>query len=507
MESNDFEESMVRGEKLVEQGNFLEAKVIFEDLLKKDDWPTEELRGKAFLLLGRVAMYQGNFDRALMHFGTARRKHPTPSWVLIESLRCEGVVMSEKGNFERAMELYETALSHARTINHQKAIASCLNNVALIHTFRGEFDKALDLFDEGLAIAVEAEDKEESSKFLNNMAEIFSRRGQYDLAYEHYNRSLALDRKRGDNQGAAICLNNIAEIYKARGDYQKSILYLQDAYNIFMESGYKRGLGVILSNLGELHWLEGDLRKAIEVLNQGINICREVGIEDEMYYRMLLLLTGVQTDRGNLETAESLLDQCRTLNERLQSDLLAAEIFYVQGYLESPRKGKGNLSNAKKAYSKALELAGKEKLNLAEIWMNASLGMADVNLGQYENTLDDEYLLEAEKRLLTVFNRAKNEEQIPILCQVIQLQGLLSIAHMSHDDALELFAEAKRTAERKGLTFLAEQAQKQYNKAVELKSRSQKLLSKDADAVKDVMDYVKERVREVQRMLQTYGGG
>ncbi|MFX0112963.1 MAG: tetratricopeptide repeat protein, partial [Candidatus Hodarchaeota archaeon] len=483
MTTEDFEKIIKEAEKDIKQGNYREAQALLEKIFRENSLANKNLRAKAFLLLGTTVFRQGDYQAALMHLKTAQRLKTTPSWVLVESIRMEGTIQLEKGKYDDALERYNTALDISKQLGNKKTIAACLNNIAIIHMYRGEFEPALEIFDEGLAIAVEAEDKEESGKILNNMAEIFTQRGQYDLAYEHYRRSLALDQERGDKAGMAIVLGNISEIYKARGDYKKSLEFLQEAYNLSQEIGFKRNVGGVLSNLGELHWLEKDLRKAAEVLEQGINVCKEIGTEDEVYWRMLILLAGVQTDRGLFEEAEQLLQKCEILNERMQSNSLAAALYCAQGYLESPETGKGNLGNAKLAYKRALELAEHEKLRLAEIWINASLGLAHTLLGEYATSLDEEFLLKAEKRLGLIFNRAKQESQVPILCKVMELQGLLALAQMEHEEALAKFDETRKLAKSRGLTYLADKATEQYEKVVQMRAESQKMLAKDTDTV------------------------
>ncbi|MFQ5978345.1 MAG: tetratricopeptide repeat protein [Candidatus Heimdallarchaeota archaeon] len=502
----DYAQVIAKAQKNVDQGNYHEAQTYLEDALAQEDWPNNELRANAFLLLGTAAFRRGALESALLHLKTAQRIAPTPSWILLEGIRVEGIILSEKGNFEDALERFNLSLEYSRKLNKKKSTAACLNNIAVIYMHRGEFETALEIFDEGLTISVEAEDKEESSKILNNMAEIFAKKGQYDLAYEHYRRSLVLDKERGDKAGQAIVLGNISEIYKARGDYSRCLEYLQQAYDLARQTDHKKSLVSIHSNLGELHWLEGDLRKATEVLEQGINICNEIGLEYAEYWRMLLLLAGVQTDRSNFEKAQALLETCETLNERIQSDTLAAEIYYGQGYLEAPATGKGNLGNAKVAYNKALELAESEKYELADIWINASLGLAYTLLGEYMGTLDDQFLSECEQRLATIFERANKEAQVPILTKVLELQGLLALAQMKHDEALVKFDEARRLAKSRGLTYLEEKASEQHAKTVQIRDKFRKS-QKESDSVEDVIQYVKDRVREVQRMVQTYGGG
>ncbi len=506
MESEEFAKIVEQGELLIAKGEYLEARDLLEGFINDNEVLDDEILAKVFLLLGKSTVFRGEFEISLLHLKTAQRKAKKPSRTFVEAMRVEGIVYLERGNFETALDLFSTSLDLARKIGFKKAICAGLNNIAIVHTYRGELETATEIYDEALSAAVEFEDKEESAKILNNMAEIFAKRGRYDLAYENYRRSLLLCKELGDKHLQATLLNNISEIFKARGDFEKSIEFLQQSYDLYKEIGLKRGIGVVQSNLGELYWLDGDLRKATETINQAIEIHQEIGIEDEVYWHSLLLLTGVFTDRGYYQQAEELLSKAESLNNRIQSDLFAAEIFYVRGYLESPGKGKGNLGNAKSAYMKALAITENEKLGLLKIWINASLGLAEVNIGEYMASLEEKNLQEAEERLDLIHTMAQDESQIPILCQVLQLQGLLAIARLKHDEALEKFEEARKIAEQRGLTFLAIKSRENYDRAVNLRMKSKKMLEKESE-VDEVFQYVKERVREVQRMIQTFGGG
>jgi hypothetical protein len=122
------------------------------------------------------------------------------------------------------------------------------------------------------------------------------------------------------------------------------------------------------------------------------------------------------------------------------------------------------------------------------------------------SSLDDQFLSECEQRLATIFERANKEAQVPILTKVLELQGLLALAQMKHDEALVKFDEARRLAKSRGLTYLEEKASEQYTKTVQIRDKFRKS-QKESDSVEDVIQYVKDRVREVQRMVQTYGGG
>ena len=77
-----------------------------------------------------------------------------------------------------------------------------------------------------------------------------------------------------------------------------------------------------------------------------------------------------------------------------------------------------------------------------QIWLKASLGLAEVSIGEGMATLDESKLLEAEERLTAILEQLKVSDQIPILCQVLQLQGLLAIAKNDLSTALDFFKQA-----------------------------------------------------------------
>ncbi len=494
-------ELIKKAQYLVEHGQLSEGQELLEGALGRGSLQTDDLKGKSFLILGKIALLQGNFEIALMHLKTAQRKAPERSWIMLEAQRLEGNVHLERGQLDIGLTCYQTALTLAKELGITKSIVACLNNIALTHVDRGEYDQSLELFENGLKISQETNDKEEIAKIYNNQGLVFYKRGQYDLALDNYNQSAKLGKDRDDKLGEAISKRNMADIYLAKGDLFKALECLREAQQRFEDTGFKLGVCYVLRSLSEIYWSHGELNKAIETLTEAITLCRNIGIISDIYPTLLLLLSEVHTDAGGHDEAEDLLSMCIAVNENLGSEALSGEIAYTRGYLEAPGKGRGNLGDAKQAYLKAISIS--EKLRLIQIWLKASLGLTEVSIGESMATLDESKLVEAEEQLTAIFEQLKVSEQIPLLCQVLQLQGLLAIAKNDLSTALDYFKSAWTTAETHGLPYIADKAKENYERASQLITKGKELLTtKKSSSVQEVLEYCRNQVSEIQRMIR-----
>eukprot|EP01012_Entosiphon_sulcatum_P025010 TRINITY_DN3027_c0_g1_i21.p2 TRINITY_DN3027_c0_g1~~TRINITY_DN3027_c0_g1_i21.p2 ORF type:complete len:111 (-),score=12.23 TRINITY_DN3027_c0_g1_i21:22-354(-) len=62
--------------------------------------------------------------------------------------------------------------------------AQTLNNLANVHNARGQYDKAVELYEQSLATKNELGDEHGAANTLGNLAGVYQSRGQYDKAVE-----------------------------------------------------------------------------------------------------------------------------------------------------------------------------------------------------------------------------------------------------------------------------------------------------------------------------------
>jgi tetratricopeptide (TPR) repeat protein len=150
--------------------------------------------------------------------------------------------------FERALAIREQALGPTHP-----AVATSLNNLALLYDAQGRYGDAEPLYRRALAIVEQGVGltHPDVAASLNNLAELYRAQGRYGDAEPLYRRALALyEQLLGpDHPDVAVSLNNLAEVWHTQGRYAAA------------EPLYQRALAICEQVLGQDHSYVDVIRK------------------------------------------------------------------------------------------------------------------------------------------------------------------------------------------------------------------------------------------------------
>jgi len=207
-----------------------------------------------------------------------------------------GILENNKGNFDKAIELYLRALKIEQKIGHKKGMAGSMSNLALTFQTRGDIQKALEYNSKSLNIREEIGDKEGVALSLNNLGLIYDSQGEYEKALEYFNKSIKICEQTGDKKGVAYGLTNIGYSYENQDQYVKGLEFLMKGLKILEEIGDKYGLAYALSNIGFFYSVNGDpsitsskkasleagILRSLEFFKKGLKIRDEIGDKNGM---------------------------------------------------------------------------------------------------------------------------------------------------------------------------------------------------------------------------------
>ena len=149
-----------------------------------------------------------------------------------------GGAYAGKYNYKQALELYEKALTQAKSDPAGQARSLFNLGDALRHC--GRPFQALDYYQQFLAIAREIGDRLGEANSLGNLGLAYDSLGQYQQAIEYHQQQLAIAREIGDRRGEAISLFNLGNAlarvdlkWEARSAYEA-------AKDLFVEMGLKK---------------------------------------------------------------------------------------------------------------------------------------------------------------------------------------------------------------------------------------------------------------------------
>ncbi|MEM2972396.1 MAG: tetratricopeptide repeat protein, partial [Candidatus Bathyarchaeia archaeon] len=116
-------------------------------------------------------------------------------------------------------------------LGDKSGIAKTLHQIAMIEQDRGNLDKAMELYQKSLKIKEELGDKSGISATLHQLAMIEQDRGNLDKAMELYQKSLKIKEELGDKSGIALTMGALGTLLEQKGQTEEAFKhYLKAAY-------------------------------------------------------------------------------------------------------------------------------------------------------------------------------------------------------------------------------------------------------------------------------------
>ncbi len=329
---------------LLEQGQYLQAKLLFERALAIDEkayGPDHVTAAQDLNNLAGVLFAIGEYTRAKTLYEHAltiyKAQNGSMHTTVAHCLNNLAPVFQALGEYSRAESCLERALAiHANTYgSDHPEVAQMLHNLASLYKDMGQYYQAEDLYKRSLTIKKQTYGTQhpEVAATLNNLAGVYFAQQDYTRAQALYKRALEIDLNTyGDGHPrTAIRLNNLAKVYYAKGDYTQAQTLLEDAYFIAVEINRPEIVWSVQFNLACLSKKKQNVYAAIFFGKQAVNTIQSLRAgmataEESLQFSFLhnklhvyRFLSDLLVDLGRLPEAQQVLDM---LKEREYFDFL-----------------------------------------------------------------------------------------------------------------------------------------------------------------------------------------
>jgi predicted ATPase len=163
-----------------------------------------------------------------------------------------GVLLDERSQQDRAVELFNEALSLYRELGDSKRIAGTLNSLGVAVSALGDFVRGRTYMEESLAIKERLGDSEGVATTLGNLAVLAMEQGELDSSEELFARSIELSQKIDDRWGVVIGKSNLAVVTLEQGDAGRARELLAEALPGFQELGDLDGVAECLETFAAI---------------------------------------------------------------------------------------------------------------------------------------------------------------------------------------------------------------------------------------------------------------
>jgi len=221
--------------------------------------------------------------------------------IMANSLKNQGVIYQQLGDFQTAYQLYIRALKLAEKYNFLEIQQKIYNNIGVVFSRFKEFQlaqyyyfKSLDIntdnetyratlnnlgnvvenYDSALYYfkqAIQSETKVNVCA-LANIASIYLNKEQYDSAYHYFRLSMAEFNKSNNLNCYQQALSAFAEYFVATNQFDSAKYYLELSNTIAVEHNFMHTQTTNLKLLSQIEKSQGHIKKSLEYLEQYIHL-------------------------------------------------------------------------------------------------------------------------------------------------------------------------------------------------------------------------------------------
>lgn len=261
-----------------------------------------------------------------------------------EMVNREGLGHRYLGDYQKAIDCFEEALSSCRERNYLEGEADALSNLGMMYYLVGQYKKAITYALDSLNVHNHLNWPFDKAKVLNNLG-MAQASQSISLAWStnkrpDFNESLAsfeqsLDILRGANNltamGMTLC--TLGGFQMIAQQYKTGIVHLNEALDLASQNNDTFIQAVALGNLGTASLIQEKPDQAIPYLQKAVDLVQQTN--DQQGTAMIFGILGIAAfSAGDLETAEKSLrtsiKNWNTLRKRLREDSNKISFFETQ---------------------------------------------------------------------------------------------------------------------------------------------------------------------------------
>jgi two-component system, sensor histidine kinase PdtaS len=343
---------------------------------------------------------------------------PKTELLRAKSLRYIGIVHSNQGNYEEALDKYFEAkkvlddvrslyVAAERNIIDLK-YAKLLNNIAVVYSQQSIFKIAKEYNLAALEVHERMGDLKSIAVVNSSLGILEARQANLTQAQEYFHKALELYTLLDDKEGVAQTYNNIGNVYLNNNGGEESIPLYYKAYEIFAEMNYLQRMGAVKNNLGRAYHKTGNYKKSIDNLNEGLKLRKQINDRKgqvESYVYMGDVYFELSDFGKALECFNTALEISDGINDRVSQ----SRSYISLGKVYS---SKGNQQLAIEKAFIGLEIAQEYNLKYEVFQANQSLASFYRLKGDYRNAYD--YF----ERSFNVHNEILNEQKVRQLAEM-----------------------------------------------------------------------------------------
>jgi class 3 adenylate cyclase/predicted ATPase len=269
---------------MVWQGNYLEAVEGYRFVLREAEQLQDgSLQAKAWHGIAEAQMHRGDFRAAIESADRSLvlARHLGENIDLSKAMWMKAWGAFRLGEKEQALTLAEQVAKLSQQLQEPSQIGQSFNLLGVLQSTIGNYSKAADYFEQALSIFRKAGNRLRALPLMNNLGVIAEARGDYKDALNYYQDALKTAREIGNRDGEMVYLSNLGGVKVHLGDYPSAE---DDLVQVIHMTG-SEGLDVLSSTysyLAQAYLGQSKSEEALAAAQSALSIAQEMEAPDDL---------------------------------------------------------------------------------------------------------------------------------------------------------------------------------------------------------------------------------
>lgn len=375
-----------------------------------------EAEAFALFFLGRYYFDKGNFEKAeeVYHNAIAAYNLLRNNIKLLQLYHNLGLTNQYLNHYDEALNAYQQMIEIAETIGDKKQKAIGYHDIGTLYNDLQKYSLAEHYYEKALLIYKELNIKERIAAIYQNIGVLNYNWGNLNRCLDYYKKSLEIYEKLADKQNIAISLSNIGLVYEETKDYNMALNYYLRALIIFEEINFKPTLVYIFYNLGSLYRNLGEYDKSIEYFTKGLNLSVEISMKDYISYNYEAL-SAIYEQLGNYKKSLNYYKEYSLIKDSLFNEEKHRQIEELEAQFQNEQHQKEIQYLKLEQELQEAKLRKKENQNLVLILSSLlTLVIAFILFifVRKQRTLNDKLKIEIEERKISEEELTKMKQEL-----------------------------------------------------------------------------------------------
>jgi tetratricopeptide (TPR) repeat protein len=144
-----------------------------------------------------------------------------------DALKEEGLKQFQRGEVDKAVATFETAVSAYTAAQNPTGQAEMLNNIGVIQRMQGNHEESLQAFTTAETLCQQTDDVNRRAQVLGNMGDLYAAMGDKETAARHYSDAAELFAQCGDAKKQSQVLKALSLLRLRQGQWMMAMMYME----------------------------------------------------------------------------------------------------------------------------------------------------------------------------------------------------------------------------------------------------------------------------------------